>query len=147
MLGYTFAIIVSSSVKWRQQSRLSRGQHDAQEVTQNIIAPGDRKLSISITWSFPGGSVLKNSPTSAGDMGSIPDPGNSDKPQSHEARAPQLLSLRSGVQEPQQLKPKCPGASALQPEKPAQREACAPQLESSPSSPPEKSLCHNEAPV
>ena len=26
---------------------------------------------------FPGGSVVKNLPTSAGDMGSIPDPGRS----------------------------------------------------------------------
>lgn len=26
---------------------------------------------------FPGGSVVKNSPTSAGDMGSIPGPGRS----------------------------------------------------------------------
>ena len=26
---------------------------------------------------FPGGSVVKNSPANAGDMGSIPDPGSS----------------------------------------------------------------------
>ena len=62
---------------------------------------GNKKPSVSIIWSLPGGSMLKNLPANAGDTGSIPDPGNSDKPQSHQARAPQLLSLCSGVQEPQ----------------------------------------------
>ena len=33
-------------------------------------------------WGFPGGSVDKNPDASAGDMGSIPDPGRSHMPQS-----------------------------------------------------------------
>ena len=39
---------------------------------------------------FPGGSVVKNPPAKAGDMGSIPDLGRLHMPQSNEARAPQL---------------------------------------------------------
>ena len=34
-------------------------------------------------WSFPGGSLVKNPPANAGDMGSIPDPGWSHMPQSN----------------------------------------------------------------
>ena len=44
---------------------------------------------------FPGGSGVKNPHASAGDTGSIPDPGRSHMPRSNEARAPQLLSLYS----------------------------------------------------
>ena len=44
---------------------------------------------------FPGGSVVKNPPANAGDMGSIPDPGRSHMPQSNRASAPPLLSLFS----------------------------------------------------
>ena len=40
---------------------------------------------------FPGGTVVKNPPASAGDTGSIPGPRRSHMPQSSEARAPQLL--------------------------------------------------------
>ena len=47
----------------------------------------------------------------------------------------QLLSLCSRAQEPQLLKSECPGACALQQEKPPQREAHTPRLESSPHSP------------
>ena len=53
---------------------------------------------------FPGGTVIKNPPASAGDTGSIPGPGRSHMPRSNEARAPQLLSLRSRACEPQLLK-------------------------------------------
>ena len=42
---------------------------------------------------FPGGSVVKNPPASAGDMGSILDPGRSHMLQSNQAGVPQLLSL------------------------------------------------------
>ena len=48
---------------------------------------------------FPGGSVVKNLPTSAGDTGSIPDLGSS-----HKAYSPQLLSLCSRARELQLLK-------------------------------------------
>ena len=34
-------------------------------------------------WDFPGGTVVKNLPVNAGDMGSIPGPGRSHMPQSN----------------------------------------------------------------
>ena len=40
---------------------------------------------------FRGGTVVKNPPANAGDMGSSPGPGRSHMPQSNYARAPQLL--------------------------------------------------------
>ena len=43
---------------------------------------------------FPSGTVVKNPPANAGDTGLSPGPGRSHMPQSNEARAPQLLSLR-----------------------------------------------------
>ena len=42
---------------------------------------------------FPGGAVVENLPTYAGDTGSSPGPGRSHMPQSSWAREPQLLSL------------------------------------------------------
>ena len=60
------------------------------------------------------GSVVQNQPASAGHMGSIPGPGRSHRPWSNKARVPQLLSLCSGAQEPQLLKPAGPRAHALQ---------------------------------
>ena len=54
---------------------------------------------------FPGGAVVKNPPANAGGTGSSPGPGRSHMPRSNEARAPQLLSLRSRALEPQLLKP------------------------------------------
>ena len=59
----------------------------------------------SVFLGFPGGAVDKNLPANAGDTGSIPGPGRSHMPWSNEARAPQLLSLRSRAREPQLLKP------------------------------------------
>ena len=76
---------------------------------------------------FPGGAVVKNPPANAGDTGSSPGPGRSHMSQSSQARAPQLLSLRSGAHEPQLLSPRAttteacvPRAGALQQEKPPQ---------------------------
>ena len=57
------------------------------------------------TGDFPGGAVVGNPPAGAGDTGSSPGPGGSRMPRSGWARAPQLLSLRSGAPEPQLLKP------------------------------------------
>ena len=42
---------------------------------------------------FPGGAVVKNPPTNAGDMGLSPGLGRSHMPWSNESHAPQLLSL------------------------------------------------------
>ncbi|KAJ8790565.1 hypothetical protein J1605_004538 [Eschrichtius robustus] len=60
-----------------------------------------------VTEGFPGGPVVKTPPANAGDTGSSPGPGGSHVPRSNEARAPQLLSLRSRAREPQLLKPAC----------------------------------------
>ena len=75
-----------------------------------------------MTAGFPGGSVVKNPPANAGNMGSIPDLGGSHVPQSNSAPAPQLLSLCSRAQEPQcpRAEPTCPTACAPQREKPRQ---------------------------
>ena len=51
------------------------------------------------------GSVVKNPPTKAGDMGSIPDLGRSHIPQSNQTCVPQLLTLYSGARKPQLLSP------------------------------------------
>ena len=76
---------------------------------------------------FPGGSVVKNPPTNAGDTSSIPDPRRSHMPQSNSARWPQLLSLCSRAREPQLSSPhattteaRCPQARALKQKKPLQ---------------------------
>ena len=83
---------------------------------------------------FPGGTVVKNLPTSAGDTGSSLGLGRSHVPRSNSARAPQLLSLRPRACEPQLLSSHAttteahvPIAYAPQQEKPPQREARAPQ--------------------
>ena len=54
---------------------------------------------------FPGGALVKNPPANARDTGSSPGPGRSHMLRSNQARAPQLLSLRSRACEPQLLKP------------------------------------------
>ena len=83
--------------------------------------------------------MVKNPPANAGDRSSIPDPGRSHMPRSNKAHALQLVSPHSRAQELQILSPRatateatCPRACALQQEKSLQREARAPQLESSP---------------
>ena len=76
---------------------------------------------------FPGGTVVKNPPANAGDMGSSPAPGRSHMPRSNYARVPQLLSLCSKARETQLLSPRAtttevcaPRARAPQQEKPPQ---------------------------
>ena len=76
--------------------------------------------------------MVKNPPANAGDKGSSPGPVSSYTPRSNEARAPQLLSLRSRAQKPQLLSPRAPTtearaprARALQQEKPPRWEARA----------------------
>ena len=41
-------------------------------------------------WGFPGGTVVKNLPANAGDMGSSPGPARPHMPWSNYAREPQL---------------------------------------------------------
>ena len=62
---------------------------------------------------FPGGPVVKNLPTKAGDKGLIPGLGRSHLPRGNKART-ELA---------------CPRTHALQEEKPLEGEACALQLE------------------
>ena len=73
---------------------------------------------------FLGGTVVKNPPANAGDMGWIPGPGRSHMLQSNKAHVSQLLSLCSIAHEPQLLSPHAtttevhvPRARALQQEK------------------------------
>ena len=83
---------------------------------------------------YPGGSVVKNLPTNAGDRGSIPGPGGTRMPQSNEARVLQLLNLFSRAWEPKLLELVQPRAHALQQKKPLQWEARSLLLEKSPCS-------------
>ena len=86
---------------------------------------------------FPGGSVVKNRPTNAGDTGSIPGLGRSHMPQSNEAREPQLLSLRA--LEPMNCRYWSPcawslrsatrEATAMRAQALQQRSPCSPRLE------------------
>ena len=69
--------------------------------------------------------MLKNWSVSAGDKGLLPDRERCHMTQSNKACVPQLLSLCSGAQEPQQLRPHAanteargPRAQAPQQEKP-----------------------------
>ena len=54
---------------------------------------------------FPGGSVLKNLPANAGDLGLIHDPGISYMLQGNQVHVPQLLGLCSAAWESQLLSP------------------------------------------
>ena len=74
----------------------------ATKATENVICnlPINKKAL-----GVPGGSVVKNLPADAGDMGSTPGPGRSRIPRSSYARAPQLPSLCCTAHVPQRLKP------------------------------------------
>ena len=106
------------------------------EVFEGLISSCLQK---PLFWGFPGGTMVKNPPANAGDMGSIPGLGRSHMPRSNYARVPQLLSLCSRAQEPHQLSPHAttteacaPKAWALQQVKPPQWEARAPQRRAAP---------------
>ena len=84
-------------------------------------------LKVEVNRGFPGGSIVKNLPTNAGDMGSIPGSGRFHMPHYNKARAPRTC--------------------ALQQEKPPQREAQAPQLESRSCSQQRGPACGNKDPM
>ena len=93
-------------------------------IFQNINiprSPSKKEYFFKLYQGFPGGSVVKNSPASAGDTGAIPDPERAHIPRSNSAHVPQTLSLCSGAQEPQLLKPTRPEPTLH--EKPLQWEA------------------------
>ena len=74
------------------------------------------KLQLKLgTQDFPGGAVVKNPPTNAGDMGSSTGLGSSHMLRSNKARAPQLLSPHATTTEAH-----VPRAHAPQQEKPPQ---------------------------
>ena len=58
------------------------------DPTSLTVQPRQNKNTVLKTLGFPGGSVIKNPPVNAGDMGSVPDPGRSHMPWSNEARVP-----------------------------------------------------------
>ena len=64
---------------------------------------------------FPGGAVVKSLSANAGDTGLSPGLERSHMPRSNEARAPQLLSLRSRAREPQLLSPRATTTEARAP--------------------------------
>ena len=101
-------------------------EREPYSVQQDPFTP-THSTSIKNTREFPGGAVVKNPPANAGNTGLSPGPGGSHMPRSNEARAPQLLSLRSRACEPQLLSPcatateaHAPRARAPQQEKPPQ---------------------------
>ena len=77
------------------------------------------------TFDFPGGPVVKNPPTNAGDMGSMPGPGRFHTPQGNYCRGPQLPSPQTTTTDAHVPR----GARILQQEKPPQGEAQAPKPE------------------
>ena len=83
---------------------------------------------------FPGGTVDKNLPANAGDMGSVPGPERFHTLQNNRPWQPQVLSLHPATTEA-----RAPRAHALQQEKTQQWEAPAQQPESTPTR-------HNEGP-
>ena len=88
--------------------------HSHQQCTSVHFQARDLKKSVEDLY---GGQMIKNPPAKIGDMGSIPGPGRSHKPQGISACALQLL------------KAAYPRALTLQQEKPLQRKAHAPQVE------------------
>ena len=80
-----------------------------------FLPPKTRQISKLSLLGFPGASVVKNPPASAGDTGSSPGPGRSHVPQSSKARVPQLLSPHATTTEV-----RAPRACAPQQEKPPQ---------------------------
>ena len=80
--------------------------HDPRaKVELSFLDSGWKISDQEADWCFPGGSVVKNLPTSVGDTGEIPDLGRSHRLWSNSARVPQILSLCSRAQELQLLKP------------------------------------------
>ena len=72
---------------------------------------------------FPGGTVVKNPPASAGDTSLVPDPGISHMPRDNEACAPRLLSPGSGARALQREKLVCCNEGVV-PTQHSCREAC-----------------------
>ena len=93
-----------------------------------------------VRWGFPGSPVVKNLPSNAGDMGSIPGQGtkipHAAGQLSPRATTTALMRLNKRACVPQTTEPTLPGA-------------CAPQLEreSTQATASEKPMHHNEDPT
>ena len=87
-------------------------------ITQIIPIPNisrNKGMLKSLVRDLPCGTVDKTPPVNAGNTGSIPGLGRVHMPWNNQAHRPRLLKLE------------CPGALAVQEEKPLQRETRAPQ--------------------
>jgi len=121
--------------------RLPGNTYDLHRDPSNHRCKKKKKSGLGGRWGFPGGAVVKNLPATAGDMGSIPDPGRSHASRIYKAHVSQLLSLRSGAREPQPLSPRTETTEPTRPraracnqrslcnEKPRIGPARSPQLE------------------
>ena len=56
------------------------GPHGSISFFSEIFSKQKRNFLNSLSRDFPGGSVVKNPPSNAGDMGSVPGPGRSHMP-------------------------------------------------------------------
>ena len=92
-------------MNWIQQEYLEREEMVQKGREKAEGGKDERSIFKMGARGFPGGTVVKNPPANAGDMGSSPGPVRSHMPQSNEAHVPQLLSLRSRARTPQLLKP------------------------------------------
>ena len=88
-----------SNGRCQPQERLSMEQTETSVLSSRSFCNSKTVLKVHLRKTqkkdFPGGSVVKSPPASAGDMGSIPDPGRSHTSPSDKACVPQLLSLCS----------------------------------------------------
>ena len=131
------AIYFSNACKWKVKVKsLSRVRLFTTPWTTAYQAPPSMGVSRQEYWSgvpLPGGTVDKNPPDNAGDVGSILALGRSHMSWSYKVCAPQLLSPCFRAHKSKLLSPhattaeaKVPRTCALQQGKPRQ-EACTPQ--------------------
>ena len=102
------------SLGWEDSLEKGKATHSSilvWRIPWTVWSMGSQRVQhdwVTFTFTFPGGSVVKNSMANAEDMGSIPDLGRSLMPWTNWTRGPQLLSLCSRAQELQLLKPLSP---------------------------------------
>ena len=83
----------SSSPRWPQPLLTAPGQPQETIVQLSHSQTPEKLRDTRCFGGFPGGSVVKNLPASAGDTGLIPSRGRSHVPQGSWASVPQLLSV------------------------------------------------------